>query len=269
MIARFHLTSPLSHSAFGADAGNALPLRRMSIVSLPGYPTVPVVSGNSIRNGGIRRSLMRELFRALGMDAAVTPQWDAIYAALANGGTIRTAGKMIDPQRTRLVRDAVPALSVLGAALYSWLLPGHCSIGIGWPVCTDTVEAGLVEPQSNAPSASEIESEYTESRLPDREHQAVDETGVGEMPTTIEVISTGTVIESRITFAQHAPEVERAAVAHGLTLLQSLGGKSAHGLGSFRLDLVGGDPEPYRSWLASESSLEAARAVILALPEEW
>lgn len=269
MIARFHLTAPLSHSAFGADAGNALPLRRMPIVSLPGYPTVPVVSGNAIRNGGIRRALMRELLAALEIDRTATIDWDAIYAALANGGTIRAAEKRLDPERIRLVRDAVPALSVLGSALFTWLLPGHCSIGIGWPVCTETVAAGLVEPVEGAPPAAEIEGEYTESRLPDRERQNPELTGVGEMPTTIEVIATGTVIESHVRFAPHAPEVERSAVAHGLTLLDAIGGKSAHGLGSFRLELVDGDPTPYRAWLADESARSAARATILALPETW
>jgi len=269
MIARFHLTAPLSHSAFGADAGNALPLRRMPIVSLPGYPTLPVVSGNAIRNGGIRRALMRELFGALDIDRTSSLEWDAIYAALANGGTIRAAEKKLDPERVRLVREALPPLSVLGSALYTWLLAGHCSIGIGWPVCAETVAAGLVEPRDDAPPAAEIEGEYTESRLPDREHQDPQLTGVGEMPTSIEVITTGTVVESRITFAPHAPEVERSAVAHGLTLLTSIGGKGAHGLGSFRLELADADPEPYRAWLADESARSAARAAILALPETW
>lgn len=269
MIARFHLTAPLSHSAFGADAGNATPLRRMRLVSLPGYPDVPVLSGNAIRNGGIRRALMRELFGALDLDRTATLEWDAIYAALANGGTIRRAEKRIDPERIRSVRDAVPALSVLGSALYTWLLPGHCSVGVGWPVCAETVAAGVVTPVDDAPSVADIEIEYTESRLPDREHHDPDVTLVGEMPTTAEVIAPGTVIESRITFAPHAPEVERAAVAHGLTLLTALGGKSAHGLGRFHLDVEGGDAGPYREWLEDDKALAGARAAILAMPETW
>lgn len=269
MIARFHLTAPLSHSSFGADAGNALPLRRMPIVSLPGYPTVPIVSGNAIRNGGIRRSLMRELLATASIDRTTTIDWDHIYAALANGGTIKKAAAKLDPERVRAVRDTVPALSVLGSALYSWLLAGHCSIGIGWPVCAETVAAGLVQADDDAPPSAEIEGEYTESRLPDRELQTPEISGVGEMPTSIEVLLPGTVIESRIVFAPHAPELERSAIAHGLTLLNSLGGKSAHGLGSFLLELIGGDPKPYRAWLADDAAVARARETILALPGSW
>jgi len=272
MIAIFHLTSPLSHSAFGADAGNALPLRRMSIVSLPEYPTVPVISGNAIRNGGIRRSLMRELFTVLDIGPQSTPRWDEIYAALANGGTIRAAEKRLEPERIRSVREAIPALSVLGSALYTWLLAGHCSIGIGWPVCTETVAAGLVRvPQNGAhvPSSADIEGEYTESRLPDDERQNIGITGVGPMPTTVEVFWTGVTIESRVTFAKHATSVERGAIAHGLTLLTSLGGKSAHGLGTFRLEMIDADPDPYRAWLDDPAARNAARESILSLPDWW
>jgi hypothetical protein len=267
--ARFTLLSPLSHSAFGADAGNAVPLRRMPLVGLPGAPTVPCVSGNALR-GTLRRSLMRELLRVceIGPDAE---GWDRIYAALANGGTIEAAEKRIDPERTRTLRGAVPALSVLGAALYSWLLAGHVRVGICWPVCRETIEARVVPAETDAPMAGELETEYTAVRLPEAEHQVVDVTGVGPMPVTIEVLAAGTRLVSRLDFAAHAPALERAAIAHGLAGLQYLGGKSGSGLGRVETVLSGedADPAPYRAWLADETAVAAASAAILALPATW
>lgn len=272
MIARFHLTAPLSHSSFGADAGNALPLRRMPIVSLPGHPDVPVVSGNAVR-GQLRRLLARELFAA----TEISPEsagaaWDKLYAAVANGGTIEAAEKRLDPERIRYFRERLPMLSVLGAALYKWLLSGHVRVGIAWPVCRETVAARLVTaPDGEAPVAGELETEYSASRLPDAEHQSPEVTGVNPMPVVIEVLSTGTVLESRIGFASHASDVERSAISHGLTLVTHLGGKSASGLGACTVEVVGDvDPGPYRAWGADSEALAAARVALLdELPETW
>lgn len=268
ITARFHLLSPLSHSAFGADAGNAVPLRRMTLVSLPERPAVPAVSGNALR-GLLRRALMRELLDTLELNRATCPDWDAIYAALANGGTIKAAEKRLLPERVHAIRDAVPTLSVLGSALYTWLLPGHVSIGICWPVCRETVVAGVVPPDDDAPPAAEIEDEYSTSRLPDVTEQDVDATSVGPMPTTAEVILAGTTLVSSISFARHAPAIERSAIAHGLMLLDHLGGKSASGLGRFHLELDGDDPDAYRTWLADDDALAGAKEAIVALPETW
>lgn len=271
LTVRFDLLSPLSHSAFGADAGNAVPLRRFPVVSIPDRPRIAAVSGNAIR-GLLRRALMRELFDSLELGPEID-HWDRIYAALANGGTIEAAEKRLEPARIRAVREAIPALSVLGAALYTWLLPGHCSVGIAWPVCRETVTAGLVSERNDAPSMSEIEEEYTTTRLPDTDQVDTERSGVSPMPVVVEVISSGVQLESRMRFARHASPVERAAIAHGITLLDSLGGKTAQGLGRFRATLDGGEddanPGPYRAWLADESSREAARAVVLALPDTW
>jgi hypothetical protein len=264
MIARFRLTAPLSHSAFGADAGNAVPLRRMRVVSLPGYPEVPAVSGNALR-GSLRRALARELFQVLGLGPE-TPGWDRLYAAIANGGTIEAAEKRIDPARIRHFRETLPVVSVLGAAMYKWLLSGHLRAGIVWPVCRETVEAGLVSPRTGTPGTGEIEGEYTAARLPEVETASPESTGVGPMPVTVEVIATGTIMESRLGFASHAPEIERAAIAHGLTLLTHLGGKSGSGLGCFALEIESEvDPQPYRDWLSEPVSIERAQAAIAEL----
>lgn len=269
IIARFKLTSPLSHSAFGADAGNAVPLRRMPLVSVEGRPEVPVVSGNAVR-GQLRRQLMRELLRACGIDQD-TPDHDRIYAALANGGTITKAEKRLDPSRIREVREAIPALSVLGSAMYTWLLPGHCSVGMAWPVCTQTVAAGVVaRPDGELVDMGDLEHEYTATRLPDGEEHSPDSTGVGPMPVAIETIAAGAVLESRIEFARHAPEVERSAIVHGLTLIQHLGGKHASGLGGFALEIVSEiEADPYRLWLEDPARTTAAAEMIQRMPEDW
>ena len=62
ITATIHLRAPLAHGSFSDHgAGNATLLRREPVVSLPGAPRVPCVSGNALR-GVLRREIMRGLF---------------------------------------------------------------------------------------------------------------------------------------------------------------------------------------------------------------
>lgn len=258
--------APLNHGAFGESAGNATLCRRMAIVSLPGMPRVPCVSGNALR-GSLRRLVMRDLFARAGVSRETLPgaAWDRLYAALANGGHLEAAETRVIPEEIRALRELLPPLSVFGAALYSWLLPGHMEVGIMWPRCRETLEAGLVSDAGkggSGVSAEDLVEELSHCRHVDREHQSPDVTGVTPMPTTIEVLSTGTVLEAVITFAGHATPEERGAVAHGLNLLRHLGGKSGSGLGA--VDVAhDGDAAPYLAWLDSCGDLRE-RLVALA-----
>lgn len=271
MKARILCLSPLSHGSFGADEGNAVSLRREPIVSLPGAPLVPVVSGNAIR-GKLRRLLARELFTAANLGPADAERWDDLYAAIANGGTLRDSETRLQPERIREVRAALPMLSLFGSFLYRWTLAGHFDVrGFVWPVCTETVSGGIVDvPEDYAGEirpVNELVSETSVTRLPDTDNQNPEVTSVKPMPVTLECFSTGTELRVQFGFAAHAPAIERSCLAHGLTLLTSLGGKAAQGFGAIEVRVVGGDPEPYRGWLADSG--EAARAALLALPSTW
>lgn len=267
--------APLNHGAFGESAGNATLCRRMPVVSLPGSPRIPCVSGNALR-GSVRRLVMRDLFtRAnLSRETLPGPRWDRLYAALANGGHLEGSETRTDPDRLRALRKALPPLSIFGSALYTYLLPGRVSVGILWLRCKETREANLV---SDAPglapgkAAEDLVDEVTHCRHVDREEQDPQVSGVTPMPTTVEVIATGAVLESSVLFDTHATLEERGAWAYGLSLLRALGGKGAGGLGRIDLDLATAlETEPgaidaYRAWLGggtAEGSLRELAATL-------
>lgn len=258
--------SPVSHGAFGESAGNAVLCRRVRVVGHPDRPRVPCVSGNALR-GVLRRLVMRDLLlHRAQLDPESLPgrQWDRLYAALANGGhLVGAAEKRVVPDRIRQLRRDLPPLSVFGAALYSWILPGHMSVGFLWPRCRETAVARLVSAECDIP-AEDLVDEITHCRHVDREWQDPEQSGVTPMPTTMECLLPGTVLEGRILFAPHASSIERGAIVHGLQLLQSIGGKQAAGLGWVTvIEGASQGAAPYHEWLDETDDL-ADRLVGLA-----
>lgn len=229
----FTLTSPLSHGGFGPPVGNAQLIRRMPL-ALPNGALVhvPAVSGNALR-GSLRRIIMRDLLALSGLDRE-SPGWDALYAAVANGGHLEGASTALDPGYVRELREALPALSVFGAALRTWFLEGRMRVGMCWPRCRETYEAGLVAHGTRG--AEDLVAEHSQVRHVDREMQDPDISGVTPMPTTMETLVTGSVLQSAITFHGRATDVERSCIAWGLDRLEVLGGKSASGLGSVQVE---------------------------------
>lgn len=265
MAAKIMLRSPLHHGAFGKEAGNSVLLRRMTLVAAPGSPQVPVISGNALR-GVIRRVLMRDLFKRAGLDQTQLEgrRWDRLYAALANGGHLDGSENSVDPAAVRALREALPPLSVLGAALYSWMLPGHVSVGIAWPRCQETAAAGLCAGSDDLQAAEDLVEEVSHTRHIEREEHDPAKSGVTPMPVTMETVKTGAVFDSVLTFAPHASLVEQAAIAYALGLVQFLGGKAGAGLGAVAIE-HDGDATPYADWLASTGQDELrTRLVALA-----
>lgn len=267
----FTCKSPLSHGGFGPDPGNASPLRREPVVSLPGRPLVPVVSANALR-GVMRRYLARELFAVTGVGPD-TAGWDRLYAALANGGTLESPEKRLEPDRIRKVREALPAISVLGAWFYKWGLSGHLRPrGFVWPICRETVEGGLVIPLDGEEllPAEELVTESSFVRLPDVEEARPEDTGVKPMPVTFEALATGTRLQVTLDFAKHAPAIERAAILHAAKRLTHLGARGAGGMGYVEVQAEPeGDLPEYEDWLTDDELLAGARDALLWLPSTW
>lgn len=272
LTARFEVRSPLAHGSFGADPGNAVPLRREPVVSLPGQPRVPVVSANAVR-GILRRILIRELLEAAGVTPTTCPSWERLYAALANGGTLQSPEKRLDPERIRRVRDELPAVSALGAFLYRWTLSGHLRPhGFAWPVCRETVAGGLVPaPADAAPlPVGELVTETSITRLPDTDEALPERTGVTAMPVTFEALATGTTLHLTLGFARHAPPLEVSAVAHGLRQITHLGARGAGGMGHVGVAVEGGPGAGlYPDYLQDAAAREQARECLLWLPSTW
>lgn len=272
ITATIRLLSPFSHGTFGyADEGNAVMLRRELIVSLPGNPRVPYLSGNSLR-GRLRRVTMRALFDAARITRAAMVaeghgrRWDRLYAALANGGHLDGSEGRVDPERVRELRAALPPLSVYGAALYSWMMPGRARVGFSWLVCAETVEAGLVTALSSPAWAEEQVTEIGHVRHIDRTEADPEQSGVTPMPLTIEAVGTGARLQSRIRLDRGWTSLEASCVAWGLDQIHDLGAKAGAGLGAVEID-HDGDGTEYAAWLADHGPT-TAREALLRLAEE-
>lgn len=225
-------TAPIHHGAFGVDLGNAVTFRRMPLAQFPDHAGIPAVSGNALR-GALRRIVMRDVFKLceLSRETVVDRAWDRLYGALANGGYLDGSETTVDPTAHRALRDAVPALSVLGAALYQYMLPGRVSVGWLWPVCTESVAAGLCTAEGATLAAEELLTEVALVRHVDREQQDPKVSGVTPMPVTVEALKPGTRLQSRIAAQAALTETEESVLGWGLDQLRAIGAKSASGFG--------------------------------------
>jgi hypothetical protein len=261
--------SPIVHGSFGSNAGNTVLFRRMALVNIDGMPTVPVVSGNAIR-GIARRLVMRELFNLHDLNReTIQPDtaWDKLYAALANGGHLSGSERSVNPTQMRQLREELPPLSVFGAALYTYILPGHASVGMAWLQCKETKEAGLVSSGNN--HAEDCIEENGFVRHIERDQHDPELSGVTPMPVTVECLKTGSVLESHITFADHSTPEERGAVAYGLSQISVIGGKGSQGLGQVDCAVSGAtakaDIKAYNAWKTGESVKQSLVSLALAV----
>jgi len=267
--------SPIHHGAFGADTGNAVLHRRVPLAAFPSHPGVPAISGNALR-GVLRRILMRDLFdlvtlsRTTAVEAGFSlAQWDKLYAALANGGHLSSSETRTDPERIRALRDAVPALSLLGASLYSFMLAGRVSIGWMWPVCAETLDAGICTGTAPRAAGEDLLTEITLVRHIDREIQDPASSGVTPMPVTIEALVPGVELQGTIICLKAMTAIERGALAWGLRSVDAIGGKSSSGFGRVRVTVDGLDASPYEAWRADTAAIATARAALIDLARSF
>lgn len=252
MIAAIELKSPLSHQGYElVSLGNSQGFRRQSVIAGGTVESLPVLSGAALR-GAARRAVFRDLFERLEERPS-----QKMYACLANGGTLEKGEKVIDPDRLRELREALPPLSAFGAAYYSGMLPGHWSTGICYPYCDVAVEAGLVPRLDREPAcASDLIEDVGNVRHVEREHHDPGASGVTPMPVMRETLVAGTILVSEQRFAPTATDLERSCVAWALSSLESLGGCGAQGFGRVSVELADGDPGEYCRWLDAASDLE-------------
>lgn len=255
------LKAPLSHGdpALSVDTGNFKALRKQAVA---GLGDVPILSGNAIR-GVMRRLLMRHFLAAAGMTpeayADAPGHWDRIYAALANGGTLVGAEKSVQTGMLRRLRAAVPPLSLLGSALYTYMLPGMLSVFDAYPRCQEVAEAGLCEPSDASLADLYADCNHARHISPEIDKAAAD---ITPMPYSHEVLIPGVILDSAIKLDASATEIERDCAAWALARIDQLGGNCAKGMGLVEILPIGeiGDPARYGAWVAEHAP--AARAVI-------
>lgn len=248
--------APIAHGDFGANSGNVSRFRRIPVLSPEGVPVyIPAISAGALR-GVIRRILWREVFERCGLSRENVEQWDRLYAALANGGTIEAAEKRVTPDAIRQRRERFPALSLLGAALYTSHMAGRALVSNSWLDCREHPDLPSETPMRD------LLADESRVRHVDVEEQNPDVSGVGPMPTTVETV----IARSR--FVGHAfvaAELEASAWAHGLDRVRHLGGKSAAGFGEVEIE-HDGDGTLYRAWL--DSHADELRGHLLTLAKE-
>jgi len=249
-----HALAPIAHNQMGADTGNVTTFRRMQRVVGGRLIRVPVISAGALR-GVVRRALWRETFAACGLSRSVVGgPWDRLYAALANGGTIEAAETRVVPDAIRARRAALPVLSLLGSALYSSHMAGRLKLTHAWLDCSELGSGGL--------SMHDLVTEITTVRHHDAEEQDPDVSGVGPMPTTAEVVVQGASLQAA---SSVTGDLEASAWAHGLDLVEYVGGKSGQGNGLVRIDHTS-NGAAYVAWLAEHR--DEVRAALLKLAQD-
>jgi hypothetical protein len=273
---RMHATceSPLAHGSEG-KAGNATLFRRIAVLATNGASlSLPYYSGNAVR-GQVRDLLADHFLRAIGLtadrSAPVIALW--FFYALYSGGALEEksdAMKALKKQMgdngairsegIRAFRNHVPALSLLGCALGNRILPGHVQFSDLRPVCS---EWGT----GDRPVAEMMAWEFLTRREDFEDHR--EHHG---MIANTEVLRSGVELDGGVDMDSSMPEIERAALGCGLTLLQTrgfLGGENRRGLGRVRIEIDGApDPEPYEAWLKENvTSILSYLEEIGALPK--
>lgn len=262
----FHLRSPMSHGdpALTIDTGNFRAFRRQMVL---GVGQVPVLSGNAIR-GVLRRALMRHFLEAAGMTPAAyecaAGHWDRIYAALCNGGTLVGSEKAVNTKQLRDLRAAVPPLSLLGSALYTYMLPGMISMLDAYPQCRELAAAGFTGPSDL--SIADLCGDRHQVRHVSAEVDRA-ATGITPMPYSFEVIYPGVVLQGGVIIDRQASQIERDCLAYGLSLIHQLGGATAKGMGMVEIVVPEpiGDAASYAAWV-SEYAPAARAAIDQAIP---
>lgn len=249
--------SPIAHGAYtdGVDTGNIMLFRKMPMLNSEGkIIQVPVLSGNSTR-GNIRRLLAREYIDRLKIAELLGPgSFDKFYIAIANGGHLeKNLDVSVNPERLREIRRTLPILSVLGAALYRYMLSGVVSFGFAALKCK---ELGTGEQR-----ITDLLTDIGLVRHLDRE--AANIMDVKPMPYTTECVVAGAEFSLEVSFAPQATELEKACIAHGFKLLKTVGGKSAAGFGKVEV-VEDMDDTLYLDWMESldEKHLEEVKRFV-------
>lgn len=265
--------SPLAHGA-DTKAGNATLFRRISVLSDTGSVlTLPIYSGNAIR--GMLRDLLADHFlSALGLTPSRTRPPVALWffhvmysgGCLEEGSTLSKIKETVLTALSRILgghgtakctgitamRDTLPPLSLLGAALGNRILGGRINVCDGRPRCR---QWGTGEQD-----VSELFDWVYLTR-----HEDYEAWGTGEeddahtgMIANTEVLKAGVILDAGICIGDHISDVERACLGRGLELLREagrLGAQNARGLGQVAIE-VGNCPDAaaYGAYLAEHKA---------------
>ncbi len=132
------------HHGGGQSFGINSKLRREKFVQPDGsVEDVPVISGNSIR-GYLRDLGMWHMCRALGYGDAgedgkpLGLSLPAYYFLFSGGSLTKVAGRGLDIDRARELRELIPLVGVFGGAMGNQIMPGKVKVDKAIPICAET-----------------------------------------------------------------------------------------------------------------------------------
>lgn len=127
--------SPISHGS-SERIGNDIPLKRY-VWNIPERVEIPGISGNTIRNGGLRRFLMGDMLEQL--DYLLGSK--TILQFLFAGGILEEVSNkdsgVLNLTQRKLLRETIPPLGLLGGTLGNQSLDGTLDVSMPKPVCEE------------------------------------------------------------------------------------------------------------------------------------
>lgn len=229
---KYTMTAPVSHIGETASAGSYFNMINTS------NGKIPVITGNSIR-GQLRDSIALHMLTLLG-----TKVDKEVFHILFSGGNI--SGTMKDDvERSKLVREHFPSVSLLGGGLGTMIMQGKLLAGFAYPVCDETADMtgenitghswreflDTIEFTRMDDSKNDMKSKFIEN--PDDEKKGKAST---QMRFEVEYMAAGTEFVQTLIFLDGTTDLELGAFFAGLRqwfMVPRLGGMSAKGFGLF------------------------------------
>lgn len=233
---KYKLTAPTSHIGEVASTGSYF----NTILTSSGK--VPVITGNSVR-GQIRDCCASYFLNRIG--AKVSKE---VFHVLFSGGNI--SGTMRDDvEKSRLVRQHFPMISLLGGGLGDMIMAGKSMFSFLYPICKETFSiTGIESFRSWHEMIDEIEFTRTDDSkndlksayLIDFEEESKAKAST-QMRFSVQYMAAGTEFVQKIDLIDNITDLEIAALYSGiLNWFQhpKLGGMSAKGFGTFDADVI-------------------------------
>jgi len=249
--------SPIMH---GGDekTGSTVVLRTITmwVPEYGEFARLPYLSGNGIR-GKLRRLLMRDFLGRLGVEPEKLST--KLYHVLFTGGALEstdaTSGQ-IDLELRKRIRDLLPPVSLLGAAVGNQMVPGKLRLGHCFPISRE-YRAYLPEFLRDDPRAEQHVYAFTDESFQTRRDELRAEREEDEQAMQMKVNFQCFVPGTRFYhwFAlEYATPLEESCFGHMMELFRAspfLGGSASSGHGEvifeYRPELPSG--EDFRSFV--------------------
>ena len=257
---KIKMEAPLEHGA-DTKCGNSTMFRRINVCSTDGGTLhLPYYSGNALR-GQMRDLLADDFLNTIGVGADRLKPKVALwfFYAIYTGGVLTEADSAtkkvvktmgdngaIRAEGIWTLRNMIPPISLLGAAIGNRILPGRVRFADLRPLCREWGTGAIAVDQL-------LEWEFLTRR-----DDIVTSIENKSMIANTEVLRAGTELEGGIDMDNMMTPIERSALGKGIELLQKhgfLGASSRRGFGKCMMDFSNApSAEEYETFLAEKKA---------------